>query len=210
MLLTDLRRDYFVTRPLGLVPDNAGRLQALLDEIVVTATEQFAGEGIAAARMRFHRFGSFRYENQEHAVEVALPDGTLDAAAVAEMADRFHTAYEREYTYRLDVPVEFVGAHVVATAAVEKLEPAPLATSGRTLDDARKGRRPVDYATEGVHEAEVYVGELLEPGMSLEGPAIVESRGTTVVVHPGDELALDDFGNVVIAVAGADDSECSA
>jgi N-methylhydantoinase A len=210
MLLTDLRRDYFVTRPLGLVPDNAGRLQALLDEIVATATEQFAGEGIAAARMRFHRFGSFRYENQEHAVEVALPDGTLDAAAVAEMADRFHTAYEREYTYRLDVPVEFVGAHVVATAAVEKLEPAPLATSGRTLDDARKGRRPVDYATEGVHEAEVYVGELLEPGMSLEGPAIVESRGTTVVVHPGDELALDDFGNVVIAVAGADDSECSA
>jgi N-methylhydantoinase A len=206
MLLTDLRRDYFVTRPLGLVPDNAGRLQQLLDEIVATATEQFAREGVEPGRMRFHRFGSFRYENQEHAVEVALPDGRLDAAAVAAMVDRFHTAYEREYTYRLDVPVEFVGAHVVATADVEKLEPVPLATSGRRLDEARKARRAVDYATEGVHEADVYVGELLEPGMRLDGPAIVESRGTTVVVHPGDELAVDDYGNVVIGVAGADEN----
>jgi N-methylhydantoinase A len=206
MLLTDLRRDYFVTRPLGLVPDNAGRLQELLDEIVATATEQFAREGVEPGRMRFHRLGSFRYENQEHAVEVALPDGRLDAAAVAAMVDRFHTAYEREYTYRLDVPVEFVGAHVVATADVEKLEPVPLTTSGRRLDEARKARRPVDYATEGVHEADVYVGELLEPGMRLDGPAIVESRGTTVVVHPGDELAVDDYGNVVIGVAGADEN----
>jgi N-methylhydantoinase A len=209
MLLTDLRRDYFVTRPLGLAPDNADRLQALLEEIVATATEQFAGEGVEPGRMRFHRFGSFRYENQEHAVEVALPDGPIDAAAVSELAGRFHAAYEREYTYHLDVPIEFVGAHVVATADVEKLQPAPLPASGRTLADARKGRRPVDYATEGVHDADVYVGELLEPGMRLDGPAIIESRGTTVVVHPGDEVDVDDYGNVVIGVSGSDESEGS-
>ena len=73
-----------------------------------------------------------------------------------EIADSFHGAYEREYTYRLDAPVEFVGAHVVAIAEVGKLTPAPLPVTGRSLGDALKGRRQVDYATEGVHEADIY------------------------------------------------------
>jgi len=150
--------------------------------------------------VRFLRYGKLRYENQEHSVEVALPEGEIGAAAVAAIVERFHGSYEREYTYRLDAPVEFVGAHVVAVAEVGKLEPAPLPRSDRSLQDAVKGRRQVDYATEGVHEADIYVGELLEPGMRFEGPAIVESRSSTVVVHVGNELSVDDYGNMTIEV----------
>ena len=81
------------------------------------------------------------------------------------------------------------------------LTPAPLPVGGRSLDEARKGTRSVDYATEGVHEAAVYAGELLEPSMRFDGPAVVETKGTTVVVHPGNELAVDDYGNLVITLA---------
>jgi N-methylhydantoinase A len=206
MLMSDLRRDYFVTRLLTLNAGNAGGVGSLLEEIEAVALAQFEREGITADRIRFIRYGKLRYENQEHGVEVPLPEGAIDAAAVDEIGDRFHGSYEREYTYRLDAPVEFVGAHVVAVAEVGKLTPAPLPTTGRRLADAAKGRRPVDYATEGVHEADIYVGELLEPGMSFDGPAIVETRSSTVVVHPGNELAVDDYGNMLITipVAGAD------
>jgi N-methylhydantoinase A len=161
---------------------------------------QFERERIEAGRIRFLRYGKLRYENQEHSVEVLLPEGVVDADAAAEIEGLFHRTYEREYTYRLDAPVEFVGAHVVAIAEVGKLEPKALPRSGRTLGDALKGRRSVDYATEGVHEAEIYVGEMLEPGMGFDGPAIVESRNSTVVVHPGNELAVDDYGNVRIEI----------
>jgi N-methylhydantoinase A len=198
MLMSDLRRDYFVTRLLTLNAGNSGGIDALLGEIERIATAQFERERIEAGRIRFLRFGKLRYENQEHSVEVQLPDGAIDSAAIEEIADLFHRSYEREYTYRLDAPVEFVGAHVVAIAEVGKLEPKPLPRSGRTLGDALKGQRSVDYATEGIHEADIYVGEMLEPGMSFEGPAIVESRSSTVVVHPGNELTVDDYGNVRI------------
>jgi N-methylhydantoinase A len=201
MLMSDLRRDYFVTRLLTLNADNAARIDALLREIESVAAAQFAQEGIEPNRVRFLRSGKLRYENQEHGVEVLLPDGDVDAHAVEEIANLFHRAYEREYTYRLDAPVEFVGAHIVAIAEVGKLAPAPVPRTGRRLDEARKGRRSVDYATEGVHEADIYVGDLLEPGMSFEGPAIVESRSSTVVVHPGNGLAVDDYGNMVISIA---------
>jgi N-methylhydantoinase A len=204
MLMSDLRRDYFVTRLLSLNTDNASGLDALLDEVTGAALEQFAREGISAEQVRFIRYGNLRYENQEHGVEVMLPDGAIDAAAVAEIEASFHGSYEREYTYRLDAPVEFVGAHIVAVAEVGKLAPTALPTTGRSLDDALKGRRQVDYATDGVHEADVYAGELLEPGMSLDGPAIVETKGTTVVVHPGNELIVDDYGNLIISLEGAE------
>ena len=129
-----------------------------------------------------------------------LPDGPIDPAAVAAIADTFHASYEREYTYRLDAPVEFVGAHVVAIAEVGKLAPTPLPLSGRTIADALKARRTVDYATEGIHEADIYDGDLLEPGMSFDGPAIVETKGSVVVVHPGNEVSVDDYGNLIIAI----------
>jgi N-methylhydantoinase A len=200
MLMSDLRRDYFVTRLLGLNGDHAERLDALLDEVTGAALEQFAREDLPADQVRFLRYGNLRYENQEHGVEVLLPDGEIDPAAVDEIAESFHRAYEREYTYRLDAPIEFVGTHVVAIAEMGKLAPMPLPATGRELTDAVKGRRSVDYATEGVHEADVYDGALLEPGMTLDGPAIIETKGSTVVVHPANEAAVDDYGNLIISI----------
>jgi N-methylhydantoinase A len=203
MLMTDLRRDYFVTRLFGLNADNASRLEGVLAQVADEATAQFSHEGIAADRVRFSRYGSLRYENQEHTVEVALPDGPIGAGTIAKIQQDFHADYEREYTYRLDAPVEFVGAHVVAIAEVGKLEPTPLPSSGRPVTEARKGRRVVDYLTEGIHEADIYHGDLLEPGMSFDGPAIVETKGTTIVVHPGNQVHIDDYGNVIIAMEDA-------
>jgi N-methylhydantoinase A len=200
MLMSDLRRDYFVTRLLTLEPDRAGRLDELLADVVHGALEEFGREGIESSRVRCLRYGKLRYENQEHGLEVALPPHELDAAAVTEIVDRFHDAYEREYTYRLDAAVELVGVHVVAIADVGKLAPLPLPSSGRTLQDAGKGARPVDFAVDGIHESAIYAGALLEPGMNFRGPAVVETKGSTVLVHPGNELLVDDYGNLVISV----------
>ena len=200
MLMSDLRRDYFVTRLLGLTAENAARLDGLQAEVAALALEQFEREGIPPERVHFLRYGNLRYENQEHGVEVLLPDGEIDARAVSTIADAFHRAYEREYTYRLDAPIELVGTHVVAIAKVGKLTPVPLPTTGRSAREALKGLRSVDYATEGVHETDIYSGELLEPGMHLDGPAIVETGGTTVVIHPDNEAAVDEYGNLLISV----------
>ena len=205
MLMSDLRRDTFITRLLPLQPESADDVDALLREVTSVALAQFEREGIAAAQVRFVRYGKLRYENQEHSVEVLLPGGTIDADSIAQIAERFRTSYEREYTYSLDAPVEFVGAHLVAVAEVGKLTPALLPQTGRTLDDARKGRRTVDYATEGIHEADVYVGELLEPGAAFAGPAIVEMKSSTVVVHPDNQVSVDGYGNLVITLGESEE-----
>jgi N-methylhydantoinase A len=204
MLMSDLRRDYFVTRLMRLVAADARTFDALLEEVEVTALDQFATEGIPADRVRLLRYGNLRYENQEHSVEVGLPDGKIDRAAVDRIEASFHRAYEREYTYRLDAPVELVGVHAVAFAEVGKLAPARLPATGRATSEALKGRRPVDFAGDGIHDSAVYDGELLEPAMRLTGPAIIETRGSTVVVHPGNDLTVDEYGNLIIAMEPSD------
>jgi N-methylhydantoinase A len=200
MLMGDLRRDFFQTRLVLLEPEAAGRVDDLLEEVAAGARAHFAAEGIAADEVRIARHGNMRYLNQEHTVEVPLPDGTIDAAALAEVVDAFHAIYEREYTYRLDAPVELVGVHIVAGVEIGRLEPAPLATDGRVLADALKDRREVDYADEGVHAAAIYDGDKLEPGMEIAGPAVVETAGSTILLHPGNRGRVDDYGNLVITL----------
>ena len=128
--------------------------------------------------------------------------GPVTEGAVAEIEDDFHCTYEREYTYRLKAPVEIVGIHLVAFAEVGKLTMTLQPSTGRSVAAALKGKRTVDFALEGRHDAAVYNGDLLEPGMKFAGPAIVEDAGTTVVVHPGNSAEVDGFRNLHISVGG--------
>ncbi len=198
MLMSDLRRDAFVTRLLPLGEESAPPLAALVGEVCDALLAQFAAEGIDASRVRFLRYGNLRYENQEHGVEVPLPEGRLDVAATRALAAGFHAAYEREYTYRLDAPVELVGIHVVAHADVGRLAAAPVTPAGRAPGEALKGRRRVDFVDAGSAEAGVYDAALLDPGAEVAGPAVVESSGSTVVVPPGAAARLDGYGNLVL------------
>lgn len=113
----------------------------------------------------------------------------------------FHETYEREYTYRLEAPVEMVGIHLVASAEVGKLTVKERQPTGTPASAAMKGERDVDYALEGVHKAAIYDGTKLEPGMEFDGPAIVEDPGTTIVIHPGNKVRVDGYGNIHIVLS---------
>jgi N-methylhydantoinase A len=199
MMMSDLRRDYFVTRLADLKPGAAAGIEAVFAETEAGARAQFAAEGVAADKVKMLRYGKFRYQNQEHTTEVLI-EGAVSDARIGEIEANFHAAYEREYTYRLDAPVELVGVHLVASAEVGKLTMAKKPLSDAPASAALKGRRKVDYALEGVREADIYDGAKLAPGMSFVGPAIVEDSGATVVVHPGASVEVDGYGNIHIAL----------
>ena len=200
MMMSDLRRDDVVTLLVDLEPGNAAAIEAAFAETEARARRRFADEGIDPAAVRLARLGRFRYQNQEHTTEVLLETGPVTGEGIAAIEARFHETYEREYTYRLAAPVEMVGLHVVATVEIGKLTMTRRETTGRALGDAQKGTRTVDYALEGAHEAAIYDGLGLEPGMAFAGPAIVEDPGTTVVVHPGNRAEVDSFGNIRIRI----------
>ncbi|GAB5505590.1 MAG: hydantoinase/oxoprolinase family protein [Rhizobiaceae bacterium] len=200
MMMSDLRRDYFVTNLADLSGDSATSIEALFAETEDRARDQYAAEGIDRAKVKFLRFAKFRYQNQEHTTEVLLEDGPVTAERIAAIEASFHETYEREYTYRLDAPVELVGIHLVASAEVGKLTMKSGEPTGNPASDALKGKRDVDYALEGVHQADIYDGTKLESGMTFAGPAVVEDPGTTIVIHPGNQVAVDGYRNIRITI----------
>jgi N-methylhydantoinase A len=201
MMMSDLRRDFFVTRLMDLTDGAAPAIAELCAETEGHAITAFEKDGIAAGAVKFQRFGKFRYQNQEHTTEVALPLGGVTPESLARVQENFHSVYEREYTYRLDAPVEMVGLHLIASAEVGKLDMKPQALTDADAADAEKGRRRVDYAQEGHHDATIYDGTKLRPGMVFFGPAIIEDPGTTIVVHPGNRVMIDGFLNIIITTS---------
>ncbi len=199
MLMSDLRRDYIQTQIVELGSENAvEQLNDTISTLEEKAFGEFAAESIDRSRVHFLRYGRFRYQNQEHSVETILPDGVIESSTIEDICENFHVTYEREYTYRLDVPVELVSFHVVAIVNVDKLEAQKIPASGRKIEDAIEEERNVDYVEAGIHQSFIYNGELLEPGMNFVGPAIVEEAGDTIVVLPGMPCHVDEYGNIHI------------
>jgi N-methylhydantoinase A len=196
MLLSDLRRDYLQTQIVELSSDGAAaRLDEDLRQMEEKALQEFVTEEIDPSRVHFLRYGRCRYQNQEHSVEITLPEGDITDEQLAAIRERFDTDYEREYTYRLDAPVELVVYHLIAIAEVDKLKPEKFPTTGRKIEDAIKAQRKVDYVEAGIHQATIYDGDALEPGMSFVGPAIIEDAGATTVIPPGLPCHVDEYGN---------------
>ena len=198
MLMSDLRRDFLRTQLENLselpVRSVAETFAAMEEE----ALRQCHAEGMPAESSRTSRFADLRYKGQEHTVKVAFPEGAVNEEALVEAAMRFHAAHEQEFTYRLSGPVELVNYHVVVTARVEK-SPLPRLPHGETDPaTARTGSRVVDFDEEGEHRTDAYDWARFGPGMRIEGPAVVEDGTAAVLVPPGKEAAMDDFGNLHI------------
>ena len=197
MMMSDLRRDYFATQLMDLAEGAGARIEDIFTQTEAEARATFEAEGVATDKISFLRYGKFRYQNQEHTTEVPLTGAVTDAS-LDRIAQEFHAIYEKEYTYRLDAPVEMVGIHLVARAEVGKLTMAAAKLGAPDAQGAIKETRPVDYALEGVHEASIYDGDALKPGMLFTGPAIIEDSGSTVVIHPGNRVSIDAYANIHI------------
>jgi len=58
--------------------------------------------------------------------------------------------------------------------------------------------RPVLFEEHGWIETNVYSRDILNAGSVIEGPAIVEEQSSSTVIEPGQQLVVDEYGNLII------------
>ena len=196
MLLTEPRLDLVQTRVLRTSQTDGAELDALFAELELEAEARFAEEGTAPGGLDHARSVDMRYAGQEHAVRVPVAAGPADLAAI-ELA--FHAEHRRKYTFSLeDTPIELVTFHLATHRRTPK--PALAPWQGGVASPEPKGRRLVDFDVDGVHETAVLQREDLPAGFAAEGPLVIEEETTTALVHPGQEVGVDAYGNLVIGV----------
>jgi N-methylhydantoinase A len=91
---------------------------------------------------------------------------------------------------------------VSVTASAERPTPALRGTGRDKPEQALTGRRRLQLTTEpGVQDVAVYDRARLASGSGLQGPAVLESRDSTIVVHTGQTATVHPTGTVVIREA---------
>src|SRR5439155_951053 len=88
---------------------------ALLEELAAAACRDLALERDAVT---VERLVDVRYVGQAHELTVELPDGPIDAQAVAGLRDRFHERYVAAYGSTIGGPIELVSFRARVTSPV--------------------------------------------------------------------------------------------
>ena len=186
-----------------VAPFDAARVNSVLDSLQAKADARMDKDGIAAQR-RKHQFTlDMRHRGQINEVELALPEGRLAGDFLEPLRDRFYARYEQLYgrgsSYR-GARLEIVTLRLRAMADTPRPKLARSAHSSEHIAAAALStKRPIYWAElKQVVDTPVYDGAHLLPGARLDGPTVIETTDTTVVVRPGRWLEVDAFGNFAI------------
>lgn len=208
LLTVDVKNDYVQTHVTLHETIDVAAVQAAYDALTTQARAALSKEGFAQERHRFLRTADVRYFGQAFEVRVGVPDGPLDAPALAEVARRFHAEHRALYGYDFSADdsqqVEWVNLRVSGIGPITRPE-IRKAESGTSRDPAAgpRGARPVCFdAADGYVDTPVLWRPDLPPGHTVRGPVVIEEFGSTVPVHPGFVARVDDFLNIIVTREG--------
>ncbi len=188
-------------------PFDPARVMARFAELEAQGLEQLRADGVDPTQGRLARSADIRYKGQINEVEVPVPAGPLDAAALAQLIADFHRRYETVYGQGAgfhEARVEMVTYRVRASAVSAKPRIVAAREGDRTpAPEAQAGARPVYWSELGDFEqTPVLWGDRLVAGNVVPGPAIIQVPDTTIVVHPFQTARIDPYGNVLIELGG--------
>jgi N-methylhydantoinase A len=122
-----------------------------------------------------------------------------------EDAGRFQHAFEQKYAQMYGkgslfagVGLEYDVCRVTGTHAVEPVGFAEHELADASSEAAVKSERSAWFEQGGFVTTPVYDGTLLQAGNRVEGPAVVERMGDSVVVPPGYTATVDPFLTLVL------------
>jgi N-methylhydantoinase A len=196
---SDIVRIYSNSSPLRS-PFDPGRITALFMSLQDQAEDDLMRKGVMLGATRLSRSLEMRFRHQAYHLKVPVPDGAIDRHQVDCIVDRFIEAYEQNFgrgTAVTEAGVEIITFHVVATTRPGTLSLREASLGGADSGAAQSGMRRV-YFEGGFVNAPIYEHAKLAPGNRVAGPAIVEGANTTLPLHPGQELMVDGFQNLVI------------
>jgi N-methylhydantoinase A len=176
------------------------RLNLLADELESAARAELAAAGVPDSRVRFEWLLNLVYPGQtfDRAMPLGRHDAPIDMDAVKAAVDEFHRRNEEARLIEARAQEPTVrGVRLIATGLVDRPEPLVLAEA--PLPDPIANRRL--FVSEAWSDAPVYDAAALAPGPELVGPAIVQSRFTTLVLRRGDRARVLTDGDTLVDIA---------
>ena len=175
-----------------------------LDEVFAPLEErartQLEDEGFGADSVELKRTVFMKFGAQIYDTEVEL-EGESPEELVAKFEEVYETRFGEGSGYA-PAGIELIAQRVYATAAIPR--PKVTATSGGATNGSGptgpSSHRDVWWSEEKDWvSTPIYAGtDGLAHDRATEGPLVIELPDTTIPVRPGQNVSIDEFGNVVI------------
>ncbi len=174
----------------GAYFDDFNAFNAIVEELKEKAIKDIILEGFKEEDATFRLELEMRYGMQWRYTPVESPLLTIHSTDdVKRVCDRFTEEFSRMYSSEAAFPqggVEVETYRLFAHLPLPHFELTQHETAGKTAPEAAiKGQRDVYWEKlGGFHKTNIYQWDLLKAGDSFEGPAVIESENTTVVIEP--------------------------
>ncbi len=199
LLISDILYDFSTSRVRPWADVSPAALTERFQDFETQGRERLREEALPGERMAFERRVDLRYVGQSFDLPVPVPDGEITDEDMETVASRFHDRHERRYGHAYpEEPVELVTVRLRARGVVDEpdLRPEPV---GGTVEAAVTDTREVVYDGRA-RETRIYDRDAIPTDATFEGPAVVEGRESTVVVHPDQRVRADEYGNLHVEV----------
>ncbi|MEU6422907.1 hydantoinase/oxoprolinase family protein [Streptomyces spiralis] len=207
LLASDLSTDRVLTHLVPADEADLGEVERIFTELASSAADDL-GVRPDDPDVRVERSADVRFRGQAHELTVVVPDGPVDADAVAQLSRAFSEQYREAYGTAMTGPVELVSLRVRVTQVVTKVPLGRRPESFTEKAEPSGTRRAWFPEYSDYRNTPVYDRGRLGPGHLMPGPAIVEDRESTVIVPPGWEASVDSGFNILLnrGDAGGDPS----
>jgi N-methylhydantoinase A len=209
MLLSELKHDFVRTFVSRFDAIDWERLQDLIAEMRAEGDRVLADEHIPPARRSFVIRFDCRYAKQYHEVSFVVPQAAIGSRNIAAIARDFHAEHSRLFGYSLEAentPVELINVRLQAIGATEDAGHVEKPYHDESAAHAVKGRRAIYVPeTDDFQEVSIYDGHLLRHGNQIQGPALIETVTTVVLISANFDCVVDCYGSFALYRRGRED-----
>jgi N-methylhydantoinase A len=185
ILLADSVRDY--SRTVMLPGTELPNLDLLFGELEAQAAE-------TNPTAVFERSLDLRYRGQGYELNIPFNREENDPAT------RFHTLHAQRYGFSNPArPLEIVNLRLRVRIPSDPYAPTPSPTRPGDGAQALRGTQQTFFDGHW-HTTPIYDRDKLNPGDTLQGPALIAEYTSATVLPPGAQLTVDSLHNLIITV----------
>jgi N-methylhydantoinase A len=199
MLVADLKHDYVQTFVRELSETTGAELADAFAALEKSAIETLTEEGAGEQQIVLRRFLDMRYRGQEYTLPVPFLENLRAISDFGAIRARFDQLHLEHYGHSApNEPVMMVNLRLSALGRFEnRLPPGLSAHDGAS---GEQGKRPVIFDGQWSLLCPIFLRDGFKAGDRLDGPAVIEELGATILLYPGDKMQVNEFGHLVIDV----------
>ena len=211
-VVADVRHDYVNTINQAMADVDMDQVHGILADQIAEGRKTIAHEGVEVEDEVLVHAAEMQFQGQSHMLRIPLAGATISREAIQ---SAFEEAYYSRFSLRLpEIRAVLVILHTAVIGRRGEIALASLMDpSVRAVDvtGAQSGSRQVWFPRDpsdpinggGWMETPIIARDALPLGATFNGPAVLEQLDTTIIIEPGNEVMVDQVGNLVVQVPAA-------